>query len=134
MAPVARVIGAHTMRIKFVFALVSVLSLAITPVANAHAQVVQTNPVKGSAVLVSPSLVWIEYDGNLLELDEKKINSLTVTDSKGKRVDNSKTISAGARVSTKIKGVLEIGKYQVKYRVVSEDGHPVQGSYFFSVK
>lgn len=122
------------MKIKFTLALISMLSFYLAPAATAHAQVAQTSPVRGSAVSTPPSLVWIEFDGNLLQLDEKKINALTVTDSKGRKVDILKTMIAGARITTKIKGVLKKGKYQVKYRVVSEDGHPVQGSYFFSVK
>jgi methionine-rich copper-binding protein CopC len=122
------------MRSRSLIALVVAMTVVLIPGAEAHSRLVNSSPSKGSTVSTSPQSVWIEFNENLLQLDEKKINALTVTDSKGRRVDILKTMIAGARITTKIKGVLKKGKYQVKYRVVSEDGHPVQGSYFFSVK
>jgi methionine-rich copper-binding protein CopC len=57
-----------------------------------------------------------------------------VSDSPGKRIEKSPAIISGTRATTKLKDALAPGKYVVKYRVVSEDGHVVNGSYFFSVK
>ena len=105
-----------------------------THAANAHAQIAKTNPVKNAILTQSPRSVSIEFGETLLTLDGEKINSVKVTDSRGKRVDDSSTIVSGARATTKISGVLKKGKYLVTYRVVSEDGHPVKGSYYFSVK
>ena len=102
--------------------------------ASAHAEIVKTNPTKNSILAQSPKSVWIEFGESLLTLDTKVVNTLTVTNSQGKRVDKSPTIISGARATTKILGVLKKGKYLVTYRVVSEDGHPVKGSYYFSVK
>jgi len=102
--------------------------------ANAHAEVAKTYPVKNAILSQSPNSVWMEFGESLLTLDEKKINQLTVSDSRGKRVDKSPTIISGVRATTKISGILKKGKYVVTYRVVSEDGHPVKGSYSFSVK
>lgn len=42
-----------------------------------------------------------------------------------------KVIVGGPRISTKIKSVLPPGKYLISYRIVSEDGHPVEGSFSF---
>ena len=102
--------------------------------ANAHAEIAKTYPVKNAGLSQSPKTVWIEFGEILLILDAKNINSLKVTDSQGKRVDKSPTIVSGTRATTKISGALKRGKYSVSYRVVSEDGHPVKGSYYFSVK
>jgi methionine-rich copper-binding protein CopC len=49
-------------------------------------------------------------------------------------MDNSRTITKGTKATVKLKGILAAGKYVVKYRAVSEDGHEVKGSYYFSVK
>ena len=103
-------------------------------VANAHAEIAKTNPVKNAIISQPPKSVWIEFGETLLTLDGEKINSVKVTDSRGKRVDGSSTIVSGARATTKISGVMKKGKFLVTYRVVSEDGHPVKGSYYFSVK
>ena len=106
----------------------------LTTGANAHAEIAKTYPVKNAVLTQSPKTVWIEFGENLLILDAKKINSLKVTNSQGKRVDKSPTIISDARATTKISGALKRGKYTVSYRAVSEDGHTVKGSYNFSVK
>jgi methionine-rich copper-binding protein CopC len=102
--------------------------------ANAHAKISNTFPVKNAILAQSPKSVWIEFGESLLTLDAKVVNTLTVTNAQGKRVDKSPTIISGARATTKISGALKKGKYLVTYRVVSEDGHPVKASYYFSVK
>jgi len=102
--------------------------------ANAHAEIAKTYPVKNAVLSQSPNTVWIEFGESLLTLDAKVVNTLTVTNAQGKRVDKSPTIVSGARATTKISGALKRGKYTVSYRAVSEDGHPVKGSYYFSVK
>ena len=114
--------------------LVVVSSIAFTQSAFAHAEIAKTSPVKNAILTQPPKSVWIEFGESLLTLDAKVVNTLTVSNSKGKRVDKPPTIVSGARATTKILGVLKKGKYLVTYRVVSEDGHPVKASYYFSVK
>lgn len=120
---------------KFLFAaLILSHGVFLIPGASAHAEIAKTNPTKNAILTQPPKSVWIEFGESLLTLDTKVVNTLTVTNSKGKRVDKSPTIVSGARATTKILGALKKGKYLVTYRVVSEDGHPVKGSYYFSVK
>ena len=102
--------------------------------AFAHAQVEATSPLKGAVLTTSPQSVWVQFGENLLVLDKNHINSVTVADSSGKRMDNSSTIIKGTKATVKLKGILAAGKFVVKYRAVSVDGHVVSGSYFFSVK
>ena len=114
--------------------LIVLSSIAFTQSAFAHAEIAKTSPTKNAVLAQPPKSVWIEFGESLLTLDTKVVNTLTVTNSKGKRVDKSPTIISGARATKKILGALKKGKYLVTYRVVSEDGHPVKGSYYFSVK
>ena len=102
--------------------------------AGAHAQLSSSNPTKNQIVRTLPSLVWLEFDGDLLSFGDKQINTITVTNSKKKRVDIGGPIVGGARISTRLKANLSAGKYLVSYRIVSEDGHPVEGSYSFIYK
>ena len=102
--------------------------------ADAHAQLSLSNPTKNQIVRTLPSLVWLEFDGDLLSFGDKQIHKITVTNSIKKRVDIGGPIVGGARISTKLKASLPAGKYLVSYRIVSEDGHPVQGIYTFSYK
>ena len=102
--------------------------------ANAHAQVTSSVPAKNQTVKDLPSLVWIEFDGDLLSFGDKQINRLTITNAKKVRVDVGGPIVGGARISTRLKAGLPSGKYLVSYRVVSGDGHPVAGSFSFTYK
>jgi copper resistance protein C len=102
--------------------------------ANAHAQLSSSFPAKNQTVKVVPSLVWLEFDGDLLSFGDKQIHRLTVTNAKKVRVDVGGLIVGGARISTKLKAGLPSGRYLVSYRIVSEDGHPVSGSYSFTYK
>ena len=102
--------------------------------ANAHAQVTSSVPAKNQTVKDLPSLVWIEFDGDLLSFGDKQINRLTITNAKKVRVDVGGPIVGGARISTRLKAGIPSGKYLVSYRVVSGDGHPVAGSFSFTYK
>jgi methionine-rich copper-binding protein CopC len=120
---------------KLISVTVSILlTLAGTQGAHAHAQVTSSVPAKNQTVKVLPSLVWLEFDGDLLSFGDKQMNTITVTNSIKKRVDIGGPIVGGARISTRLKAGLPAGKYLVSYRVVSEDGHPVEGSYSFTYK
>ena len=100
--------------------------------ANAHAQLTSSNPKKNEVTKKLPSLVWLEFDGDLLSFGDKQIHKLTVTNSKKVRVDIGGPIVGGARISTKLKAGLPAGKFLISYRIVSEDGHPVEGSFSFT--
>jgi methionine-rich copper-binding protein CopC len=120
---------------KLTLAIISVsLIFAGMQSANAHAQLTSSNPKKNEIIKTLPSLVWLEFDGDLLSFGDKQINKLTVTNSMKKRVDIGGPIVGGARISTKLKASLPAGKYLVSYRIVSEDGHPIEGSYSFTYK
>jgi methionine-rich copper-binding protein CopC len=121
---------------KRIYLVLLAFTLTMTSIetASAHAQLTSSVPTKNQTIKVLPSLVWLEFDGYLLSFGEKQINSLTVTNAKKVRVDIGGPIVGGARISTKLKDGLTSGKYLVSYRVVSEDGHPVSGSYSFTYK
>jgi methionine-rich copper-binding protein CopC len=112
--------------------LVAAISIGLPQIANAHAQLTDSNPGVNKTVKSLSEFVWVEFDGNLMVFGGKHPNVITVTDAKKNRVDAGGSIVGGARLSTRIKQGLKPGKYLVFYRVVSEDGHPVQGSFSFT--
>jgi methionine-rich copper-binding protein CopC len=102
--------------------------------AHAHAQLTDSIPIQNKVIKALPKYVWVEFDGDLMTFGDKNPNSITVSDSKMKRVDTGGSIVGGARISTQIKSGLKQGRYKVSYRIVSEDGHPVEGSFFFTYR
>ena len=110
------------------------LTIAGVQNASAHAQLTSSNPPKNQTIKTLPPIVWLEFDGNLVVLGDKQVNRISVTNSKKVVVSIGEALVGGARISSRIKPGLPPGKYSVTYRIVSEDGHPVEGSFFFTYK
>ena len=102
------------------------------PFASAHGEIVASFPEQYSNATPIPSQVWIQFDGNLQTLDRQAINTIDVIDSTGLTVSYGDPIIEGAKISTKLSGQSAAGVFTVNYRIVSEDGHPVEGSYTFN--
>jgi methionine-rich copper-binding protein CopC len=60
-------------------------------------------------------------------------NVITLTGPTGKRIDSGATSVFGNQLTVAIKKSTVLGKYTVRYRVISEDGHPITGTYKFSL-
>jgi methionine-rich copper-binding protein CopC len=119
---------------KIIATLATILTLFSSALrADAHAQIISTVPKSNATIKTLPAFVYIDFDGNLMDFAEG-INSIQITDTKGKRVDTNKNLLGGARLSTTFKVGVKPGKYKVSYRIVSEDGHPVNGYFFFTYK
>ena len=102
--------------------------------AFAHGELVASNPKAQSTIPKLPKLIWVEFDGNLITIADKKSNFLTVKNSKGKELSDGKAFVGGARISVNIKDRSATGTIKVSWRVVSEDGHPVSSFLTFRVK
>ena len=112
--------------------LVGLLFLQI-PGAWAHAQITATFPKNNAVLTTMPTQVWVEFDGNLTVLEGANVNSLVIKDSTGRQLQETPATVAGARILASISNTTASGKITAAYRVVSEDGHPVEGSFAFTV-
>ncbi|MED3157028.1 copper resistance protein CopC, partial [Bacillus thuringiensis] len=107
--------------------LACVLIILIPKSTSAHAYVVKSNPVENETLKKAPSVVKIEFDE---DIQVSSFNTLYVRDTSGKRVDlkdahidkkNKKLLEAG------LKENLKNGLYSIQWKVISADGHPIQG-------
>ena len=108
------------------------LLLLSSPFAVAHGEITSTFPEQYSNATPIPSQVWIQFDGELQILDGQAINTIDVIDSTGLTVSYGDPIIEGGKISTKLSGQSAAGVFTVNYRIVSQDGHPVEGSYTFN--
>lgn len=109
----------------------TVLVLAAAP-ASAHAQLLSTGPVSGSQSGRSPQVILLEFD----EAVTLMRNSLRVLDAAGHDVTLGPVEHPGGHgedVSAPLTSALPRGDYRVLWRVMSDDGHPVSGSFAFGV-
>ena len=119
------------MRKLTVAALAGLCLILSSPISFAHGQIVTTYPLMDSVSSPTPSQVWIEFDGELQLIEGEVVNTLKVTDSTGLVVSSEEAVIEGAKISTQVSDQSVGGVFTVQYRVVSEDGHPVEGSYTF---
>jgi methionine-rich copper-binding protein CopC len=112
--------------------LVACLSVLAIPNSSAHVTIVSSFPERFANVNPIPREVWIEFSGELQTLDGQAVNSLEVIDSTGIAVNYEDPIISGGRITTKVSGQSAAGVFTVKYRVVGDDGHVIEGDYTFN--
>jgi copper resistance protein C len=117
----------------------AVLALAVAAVlpsqaAFAHAELETSNPEANSVVGAAPQVVSLTFGEKLMVIEgEPAANQIQVTDGAGARVDNGDYQVTGEVLTVSLKPDQADGTYKVTYRVVSEDGHPIEGVYEFEV-
>jgi methionine-rich copper-binding protein CopC len=79
----------------------------------------------------SPSEFRLFFSDELIDLGPAS-NWLKVENAQGVVVSTDSVLN-GNQVSAKPTQALKPGKYQLTWRVLSEDGHPIQGNYEFTV-
>ncbi|MFF2481261.1 copper resistance CopC/CopD family protein [Paenibacillus sp. NPDC058071] len=113
------------------FALLVFLALAAGGnTVSAHATLTKTEPNANDRLKSSPPQIELTFN----EAVEPGAGSLEVVDSHSRKVtDQAPKLSADRTTLQLALPALDDGVYTVMYRIVSEDGHPVSGSYAFVV-
>lgn len=117
----------------FAVGLIGLLSLVSPSTASAHGDVTQAVPAADSKILEAPTEISIEFDGELQTLGGAAVNSITVTDNQGQIISSPQSIVDGSKITNRLLLTDVTGLVLVHYRIVSEDGHPVEGDYSFTV-
>ena len=108
------------------------LSLVCTPVASAHTALVSSSPKSNAMLKASPKYISITFNEELIEIAGKPVSKISLFNAKGKEIKLPKAQIIHKDIVVAV-SKLPPSKYKVTYRVVSADGHPVTGSYFFWV-
>ncbi|MFD6859068.1 copper resistance protein CopC [Rhodococcus sp. NPDC060090] len=106
----------------------AVLLLGVTP-AQAHSTLIGSIPAADAAVAGSPQEIELQFNQSI----NTAFATVTLTDGEGTQRGSSESIVDGDRVRLSIPESLAAGDYTVGYRVISADGHPITGSYAFTV-
>lgn len=97
--------------------------------AFAHNRLTSSAPAEGARLDTVPPEIVLEFAETL----NPAYTQLIVTDAAKARVAVSDPVVDGATATITFTGTPGDDVYTVAYRVVSKDGHPVQGSYAFTV-
>ena len=112
---------------------ISVFALALAvPTAVSHTSFVSSNPAAGSVVMQWPEQISIEFDEDLISIGEEKANFIVVNNSVGDQVSNNDENIDSNIVTVSLAPNQVEGPVLVFYRVVSADGHPVEGEFTFT--
>ncbi|MFL6132042.1 MAG: copper resistance protein CopC [Nocardioidaceae bacterium] len=103
------------------------LALLATP-ASAHTELVGGSPGPGEVLRTPVSAVTLTFASDLLA----EGSQVLVRDSQGADRAGA-TVVTGAAVRVPVKPLRTAGRYTVAYRAVAVDGHPITGSYRFTV-
>jgi hypothetical protein len=104
-----------------------------TQSAIAHADLVKSFPIANSTLTKAPKIVQLEFGEDLATLKSKSANSIVILDAKATKIATSIIIIKKAIARVELISALKPGKYTIKYRVVSADGHVLNAQFKFTL-
>nr|WP_067470525.1 copper resistance CopC family protein [Nocardia amamiensis] len=110
-------------------AIVCIVAVLTAGTASAHSALASSDPADGTEIATAPPRVNLTFN----EPIQSAFANLTVTGPDGQRWERSQPHVDGTVVSVDLDGLGPVGQYTVGFRVVSADGHPVSGSYTFTL-
>ncbi|TDB89819.1 copper resistance protein CopC [Actinomadura sp. 7K534] len=107
-------------------ALTVALAVLFAAPASAHDTLTGSNPKKDATVEAPPE-IELTFSGPV------RLPRVVVTDASEKQYQSGDPQAVDNKVTAAL-GTLPNGEYTVAWRVVSSDGHPIQGTYKFTVE
>lgn len=95
--------------------------------ALAHTRLRGSEPTDGARLPTAPERVSLQFN----EMMEADFATMTVTGPDGGPWHTGEVTADGTTVSIALRPLGPAGRYEIGYRVVSDDGHPVTGSVAF---
>lgn len=106
------------------------LSLGVVAApAAAHDTLLATDPAPDEVLATAPELIEFTYSAELMEPGRLVV----VIDSAGTDWVDGEPTSQGTQLFQPLKPGMPEGSYQVRWQVVSSDGHPISGWFDFAV-
>jgi len=105
----------------------AVFALSVAPAASAHTSLVSATPADGD-VLTEPASLRLEFSEELLTIGD----SAKITSADGTTVDLVIDLSVPRVLSAPLPQDLSAGEYVINWRVVANDGHPLEDTIDFT--
>lgn len=112
-----------------------VLGGALIPaaVASAHDRLVGSTPAAGATVTAEPGSVALDFSEDLLALDAQASGfAIQVVNASDGSFHQDGCVTVDGSTATSRIALGTAGTYQVTWRAVSSDSHPIDGTYFFT--
>ncbi|NBU94200.1 MAG: copper resistance protein CopC [Actinobacteria bacterium] len=107
--------------------------MALTPTfSSAHTELLSSEPAAGSSVTTWPAEISLTFDEELQSIGSEKSNFVVVNNAVGDQISADDEKLDGSTIKVSLDPNTIQGPVLVYYRVVSADGHPVEGEYKFN--
>jgi methionine-rich copper-binding protein CopC len=111
----------------------TILVTALTPTfATAHTELLSSDPAAGSVVETWPSEISLTFNEELQSIGAEKSNFVVVNNAVGDQISADDEKLTGSTIKVSLDPNTIEGPVLVYYRVVSADGHAVEGEYTFN--
>lgn len=107
--------------------LLAMLLLVPLGTASAHDQLTGTEPADGATLEQAPEELVLTFSGEIAQVGAQVL----VTGPDGEPVGDGEPRVAGTELTQALAADLPAGAYQVTWRVTSQDGHPISGTFGF---
>ncbi|MEQ7123049.1 copper resistance protein CopC [Actinopolymorpha sp. B11F2] len=98
--------------------------------ASAHNSLVSSTPADGANLRQAPTAVTLTFDQPV----GRRFGVVAVTGPRGEKVQAGALEVSGAKATQPLRTLNLPGTYQVAWRVVSVDGHPITGTFRFRLQ
>ncbi|WP_417219850.1 copper resistance CopC family protein [Arthrobacter sp.] len=115
--------GIRALLVSAAAALMATVALVFAPSASAHDALIGSTPKNGASVEGGLESMELNFSGDLKRIG----NQVSLSDADGTKFEATTTIS-GAAMSVDFGQPLPAGDYTLTWRVVSSDGHPIEGT------
>lgn len=123
--------GIKMMRKILVAVVLAALAMLGLPTpALAHDVLLSTDPVKDASTETGPAKIMLTFDA---PVQGGNLNQVAVTGPNGTQWAEGSVSINGNVVSAPVRPLGPAGVYTVGYRILSADGHPVEGQYTFTL-
>jgi methionine-rich copper-binding protein CopC len=97
--------------------------------AFAHTRLQGSDPADGATVATAPQRVSLTFNESL----SAEFSAITVVGPDSAAYQTGAVAADGTTISTAVRPLGPAGRYEIGYRVVSDDGHPVSGTVAFTL-
>ena len=120
------------MKVTRIFFAASLILAATAVPAIAHTELLSSDPAAGSLVESWPAEISLTFNEDLISVGDEKSNFLVVNNAAGDQISADDEVLTGSQIKVSLDPNTIKGPVLVYYRVVSADGHPVEGEYTFN--
>lgn len=97
--------------------------------ASAHTALVDSDPSEGASLDAAPEQISLEFN----ETPRAEFSAVTVVGPDGTEYQDGEIVAEGSTLRVGVTPLGPAGDYEIGYRVISTDGHPITGSVPFTL-